>query len=79
MLLSEEPGRAVSEVAERLGIKNDLLYRWRRQLQRNGEIAFPGNGKIALTSDQKRIRDLEVDVSIWLALGRIAPSIICGG
>jgi transposase len=59
VLLSEEPGRTIPEVAENLGIKNDLLYRWRRQLRRNGEIAFPGHGKMALTPDQKRIRDLE--------------------
>ena len=59
LLLSEEPGRTIPEVAENLGIKNDLLYRWRRQLRRNGEIAFPGHGKMALTPDQKRIRDLE--------------------
>jgi transposase len=59
VLLSEEPGRKVPEVAESLGIKNDLLYRWRRQLEGNGEIAFPGHGKMAFTPDQKRIRDLE--------------------
>jgi transposase len=59
VLLSEDPGRTIPEVAENLGIKNDLLYRWRRQLRRNGEIAFPGHGKMALTPDQKRIRDLE--------------------
>jgi transposase len=59
VLLSEEPGRSIPEVAENLGIKNDLVYRWRRQLRRNGEIASPGHGKIALTPDQKRIRDLE--------------------
>jgi transposase len=59
VLLSEEPGRSIPEVAENLGIKNDLVYRWRRQLRRNGEIAFPGHGKMALTPDQKRIRDLE--------------------
>ena len=52
VLLSEEPGRTIPEVAENLGIKNDLLYRWRRQLRRNGEIAFPGHGKMALTPDK---------------------------
>ncbi|MCF8068301.1 MAG: transposase [Desulfobacterales bacterium] len=56
--LSEEPGRTISEVAEGLGINGDLIYRWRRQLE-NSELAFPGHGKIALTQDQKRIRELE--------------------
>jgi transposase-like protein len=28
-------------------------------MRERGEIAFPGNGKIALTTEQKRIRELE--------------------
>ena len=59
VLLAEEPGRSVRDVAESLGIKIDLLYRWRRQLRDNGHIAFPGQGKMALTEEQKRIRELE--------------------
>ena len=59
VLLSEEPGRTVLEVAENLGINSDLIYRWRRQMSESGELAFPGHGKIALTPDQKRIRELE--------------------
>ena len=59
VLLSEEPGRSVAEVAENLGVGKDLIYRWRRQMRERGEIAFPGNGKVALTAEQKRIRELE--------------------
>lgn len=59
VLFSEEPGRTVPEVAENLGINSDLIYRWRRQMRENGELAFPGHGKMALTQDQKRIRELE--------------------
>lgn len=59
VLLSEEPDRSVSEVADSLGVHCDLIYRWRRQMRDNGELAFPGNGKMALTTDQKRIRELE--------------------
>jgi hypothetical protein len=29
----------VSEVAENLGINSDLIYRWRRQMRENGELA----------------------------------------
>jgi len=42
-----------------LGINSDLIYRWRRQQLDNGELAFPGHGKMALTQEQKRIRELE--------------------
>ena len=57
--LTEEPGRTVSEIAENLGISKDLLYRWRREMRAKDDIAFPGNGREALTSQQQRIRDLE--------------------
>ncbi len=60
VLLCAEPGRSVAQVAENLGIKRDLLYRWRREYHKaNGQYIFPGNGVEALTPDQKRIRELE--------------------
>jgi transposase len=57
--LTEESGRTVSGIAENLGISKDLLYRWRRSQRVNKELAFPGNGREALTSEQQRIRELE--------------------
>ena len=57
--LTEEPGRTVTGVAENLGISKDLLYRWRRAQRVNSELAFPGNGREALTSEQQKIRELE--------------------
>ena len=59
VVLTEEPGRTISNVAENLGISKDLLYRWRRELRSKDEIAFPGNGREALTFQQQKIRDLE--------------------
>jgi transposase-like protein len=57
--LTEEPGRTVAEVAENLGIAADLLYRWRREQRAKEELAFPGNGREAITSQQQKIRELE--------------------
>jgi len=57
--LSQEPGRSASNVEQSLGIANGLIGRWKRQLEKNGELAFPGNGIEALTPEQKKIRDLE--------------------
>jgi len=57
--LTEEPGRTVAAVAENLGISKDLLYRWRREQSVNKELAFSGNGREALTSQQQKIRELE--------------------
>ena len=57
--LSEEPGRTAHSVELSLGIANGMISRWKRQLEKNGELAFPGNGVEALTPEQKKIRDLE--------------------
>ena len=57
--LTEEPGRTVTDVAENLGISKDLLYRWRRAQRVNKDLAFPGNGREALTAQQQKIRELE--------------------
>jgi len=57
--LAEEPGRTVADVAENLGISKDLLYRWRRAQRINKGLAFPGNGREALTPQQQKIRELE--------------------
>lgn len=37
-------GRSVTEVAQDLGIARSLLQRWREQLEREAEDAFPGTG-----------------------------------
>ena len=59
VLLSEEPDRSVRDVAEKLGIQPELIYRWRRQMRDRRELAFPGHGREALTEEQQKIRDLE--------------------
>jgi len=57
--LAEEPGRNAHTVEQSLGIPNGMIGKWRRQISKDGLLAFPGNGIEALTSDQKRIRELE--------------------
>ena len=56
--LTEEPGRTVTGIAENLGISKDLLYRWRGSQRVNKELAFPGNGREALTSQQQKLGSL---------------------
>lgn len=53
VLLTEEPGRSVRDVAENLGIHSALIYRWRRQVRDRGELAFPGHGRESLTEEQQ--------------------------
>lgn len=57
--LADEPGRAAADVAESLGIRTELIYRWRREQKRKAEGAFPGHGREALTDQEKKIRELE--------------------
>jgi transposase-like protein len=40
-------GRSVTEVAHDLGIAQSLLQRWREQLEREAEDAFPGTASAA--------------------------------
>jgi transposase len=56
-------GRSVNEVAHDLGIARSLLQRWRTQLGRHAEDAFPGTGRQAPAADevrrlQQRLRDV---------------------
>ena len=52
-----EHGRPVSEVADGLGINRNLLARWRRQFEAEGEVAFSGNGRqIEAEAEIKRLK-----------------------
>jgi len=53
VLLSKEPGRKVSEIANNLGIKDALLYRWRREESGERGKAFPGNGNLGLSEVER--------------------------
>ena len=57
--LCSQPGYTISLAAEKLGIHTRQIYRWRKERDANGPLAFPGNGKEALTDKDKRIRELE--------------------
>jgi len=51
--------KSVEEVAVDLGISHSNLRRWRAQYRKNGELAFPGNGKQKLTLQEEEIRRLK--------------------
>lgn len=42
--LLNSSGKSGHQIEEELGIGEGTIYRWRRQLEENGEVAFPGNG-----------------------------------
>lgn len=51
--LSEQADVSGVQVAQELGVSDYSLYKWRKQARSGGELAFPGNGKVALTAEQQ--------------------------
>jgi len=52
----------VVHIAEELGVADDSLYKWGRQARAGGELAFPGNGKVALSIEQQEKVRLKKEV-----------------
>lgn len=45
--LSEESDKPVTQIARELGIRQNQIYKWKKQLENKGEEAFPGKGQTA--------------------------------
>lgn len=50
-------GHCVSQIADDLDIRPDMLRRWKRQFEQDESNAFPGNGQ--LKGDAQLLRELE--------------------
>ena len=44
----------MGDVAESLGVHRSLLQRWKSQLESEGALAFPGNGRSNATDEEIR-------------------------
>ena len=55
-----EGKRRITEVARDLGIRSNMLHRWKRKLEEDGEGAFPGKGN--LTAEEEAVRRLEKEL-----------------
>ena len=49
-----EHGRTATEVADGLGINRNMLTRWKRQFEEDGDVAFPGNGRLTEVEEENR-------------------------
>ena len=49
-----EGGHDLNEVARDLGIRPDMLRKWKRGLEEDGEGAFPGSGRLRPEDDEMR-------------------------
>jgi len=54
--------KTVEKVAQDLGISHSNLNRWRAQYRKNGELAFPGNGKQKIIPQEEEIRRLKKEL-----------------
>ena len=55
--LAETSGKSQSQIERDLGLWQGCISSWKRELERKGEHAFPGQGR--LTADDERMRQLE--------------------
>jgi transposase len=58
--LVKEQGYKVSEAARNLGIHHSSLRRWKKQLETDGNQAFPGKGNLG--SEKKELYQLRKEV-----------------
>lgn len=58
-----EHDRSVSEVADNLGVNRNMLTRWKTELQAEGALAFPGNGKLSTVEEENRKLRRELSIA----------------
>ncbi len=46
--LASEPGNTQAGIERDLGISQGIISRWKRELLKNGEQAFPGKGQMTM-------------------------------
>ena len=50
--LLETSQKQPSDLARELGVRRNQLYKWKEQLSRRGEGAFPGSGRATASRDE---------------------------
>ena len=52
----DSSGKPSSEVARELGVRRNQLYKWKEQLTKRGNSAFPGSGRGQTSDEVSRLR-----------------------
>jgi transposase len=60
--LWETTDKTAAAIEAELGITPGLLNKWKQRLKANGDVTFPGRGR--LTADEEKIRQLERELAI---------------
>lgn len=53
----------VQEIARELGVGAAMIYRWRKEMNINPDLAFGGNGKKQVTAEQKELIKLKKELA----------------
>ena len=53
----------IKELSAELGIRPELVYRWRSEFASRQEASFPGNGKASLTEEETEIARLKRELA----------------
>lgn len=53
----------VPSVAEDLGVSRSLIYRWKRQMDKDEQASFPGNGKVSLSEPEQELKRLQHELN----------------
>jgi transposase len=67
--LVTEQGYKISEASRNLGVSTSVLWRWRDQIQNEGEQAFPGKGHMPAEKEElyklrKQVKQLQMERDI---------------
>lgn len=55
--LLKTSGKSANALEKELGLGKGIILNWKKELEGNGDQAFPGHGRLA--PEQQRLRDLE--------------------
>ncbi|MEA1995942.1 MAG: transposase [Campylobacterota bacterium] len=60
VLLVQRGGSTMKQISKDLGINYQMLAEWKKEYEKKGDLAFPGNGKqLYLTEFEKEILELK--------------------
>jgi transposase len=59
--LASEPGNSQAGVERDLGIGQGVISRWKRELRKGGEQAFPGKGRLKPSDEELKQLKREVE------------------
>lgn len=61
--LMQSSGKSAAQVARDLGISDNSLYNWQRQLAEKGADAFPGTGHQSALEEENRHLKRELEIA----------------